>query len=357
MKRLCLLLIAVLAMSAACGSSEGASDEATESTIGSDADATSAEVETETEPESTDSQGADLAALKEGLGSSAFSFALEAIDQECIGSGVVAELGEARLTELGVTAANARDFDPALLTQMSDAERDAMVEVTDDCLDLRSEIADIYGAGDPAITECAYDIFSDEDARSILRSGMNPDQDTGFDVMVDVFTKADQCLALENSEMVGDGTSNGDDASSGDEVSMSDEAVALAIAIAAAGDDGSTTVEEGQCFGREIVASYGVDRFAEMGITSSNAEDFSVFESGLTSEELDTYVEVFSECSDETKFVLDWLVGEATDRACLGVTLTDDDAQRFLRSFISAADDAMSVMPSDVQAKIDACTA
>jgi hypothetical protein len=321
--RLSALILSVVLVSSACG--------------GSDANSEIGAVTTSTVDSAVDGSSDDLAALEAGLGSSPFSFAVLDSEGACIGSNVVDELGEDRLAELGVNAANALGFDPVLLPDMTDAERDLLVDVTDGCVDLRTMTADTYGDGDAVITACAYEAISRDDARQIVRAAMNANQEAGADAMFDIFGKADACVSGEEPAPTGD------------------DSHALAGAFAASNDDGTSTEAENQCFGDNIVATIGFDRFTELGVTASNVDEFSVNNSGLTSEELDSYTNVFAGCFDLRQFLLDWFVEGFADPDCVAETLTEDDAWRFVRSFIAPSDDPGSETPPDVQAKFDAC--
>jgi len=259
-------------------------------------------------------------------------------EEACIGEQTIDALGQDRLAAVGVARASFTSFHPAFLPDLTDAERDQLTDIIAGCVDLQRFIADFFGNGDQALTSCSFELFSAEDGRGVIRAGMNPDTDAGFDAMFDIFGKADPCF-LEDLE-----------------VAPVDSPESLALAIAAGFDDGTgiPTADENLCAAESVVMAFGVDRLAEVGLTVATVDEW---EPGLsptmTDGERDIYVGAIGACIDLRQLVLDTF--DNFDTACLGETFTSDDAHRFFRTFLAPPDDPSSETPSDVQAKFDAC--
>lgn len=273
-------------------------------------------------------------------------------DLLCIGDGAVATFGVDRLTDIGVTAATANQLDPTLLPGMTELERDQLAEVAGSCLDLVALLSATAGDGDPAITACALETFTQQDAQAILRANMNTDVDAGFEEAVALFGVVDECFALAGTDVTppatGDGNADSD---------------ALIDALATSLDDGTglPSAEENLCAAEALVTAFGVDRFAEVGLTAMTAEQFDVSSSEMTSDERDTYMVALDSCIDFRQFFLDVFAssteGFGFDAACLEPTWTDDDALRYFRGFLAPVDSPDFETPIDVQAKLDACPA
>jgi len=287
-------------------------------------------------PESTET----AAELGAAIGSS-FSDSVTPIsgaEEACIGEQTASALGQDRLAAVGVARVSSASFDPAFLPDLTDGEREVLTDVIAGCVDLRRFIADFYGENDQALTSCSFELFSAEDGRDVIRAGMNPDTDAGFDAMFDIFGKADPCF-LDDQDAL-----------------PLDTPEALAVAIAISDDDGTgvPTPAENQCVAEGIVSAFGVERLAEIGLTVATVEDFAPGTSpNMTDAERDTYLEAVGTCLDLRQFLLDVFVN--FDTACLDETLTLDDARRFFRTFLAPVDDPSFETPPDVQAKFDAC--
>ncbi len=277
---------------------------------------------------------------------------LSPADLRCVGDGAVATFGVDRLTDIGITTDTADQFDPTSLPEMTEPERDQLADVAGSCLDLVALISAVAGDGDPAITACALDTFTQQDAQAILRAGMNPDLDAGFEESVALFGVVDECFALSESDFA--------PVDAGDDNTNSG---ALVDALARSFDDGTgqPTAEENLCAADAVVTAFGADRLSELGLTATTAEQFEVSSSVMTNDERDTYMVALDSCIDFRQFFLDVFAssteGFGFDAACLEPTWTNDDAFRYFRGFLSPIDSPDFETPADVQAKLDACPA
>ena len=348
MRFVLILFVAVSLLASACSGS--GDDDATSVDEAPSTTATTDEVEASTTTTTTATtttttetiESAETAAeLGAAIGSS-FSDSVTPIsdtEETCIGEQTISALGQARLAAVSVERASSASFDPAFLPDLTDAERDQLTAVIAGCVDLKRFIADFYGDGDQALTSCSFELFSAEDGRNVIRAGMNPDTDAGFDAMFDIFGKADPCF-LEDQDAL-----------------PLDTPEALAVAIAISSDDGTgvPTPAENQCVAEGTVSTFGVERLAEIGLTVATVEDFTPATSPtMTDAERDIYLDALGECLDLKQFTLD-VFGDGGTRACLDETLTLDDARRFWRGFLFPVDHPAFETPPDVQAKFDAC--
>ncbi len=339
------MLLVIAVFGSACGGSEAddvassdVAEVASSTTVAPTTDAPTTAAPTTEAPEATEAPDSIDPALSAGLGASFGDEAnpLTADEEMCVGDGTVTAIGSQRLSELGVTAENAAFFNPASLPELTDAERELLVAVADSCLDLRTLLAELVGEGDPAATACAYEVFDRGDGREVIRSGMNVDENAGFEEMVAVFEKAGDCFFLETAGVVGD------------------DAEALVVALAESNDDGTTPPEVARCQAEAIVNSIGFERLTDLGLTVSTVDEFTPGESDMTSAERDAYIDSIGGCTALKRFAIDFfLVG--IDSGCLEAALTDDDAWRYLRAWIEPVDSPLFETPADIQAKIDSC--
>ena len=119
---------------------------------------------------------------------------ITAEDQACIGEKTVTAIGAGRLADLGVTADNASDFDPAELPEMTGDERDNMLGALEGCLDLRRTLADSFGEGDSEVSDCTYEALSDQDARDLLRASMDTDTEESFETFGNILERITGCF-------------------------------------------------------------------------------------------------------------------------------------------------------------------